>query len=136
MVDDNIFSGIAVGEPGWIGFELGGGEEPFAVDRVEIKAQVAMSSLRRLFIGRQNMQIDIQRLSEEFAELIALEPVVRLDMGNHVAEWQAEFVRFSDTVDPETQRRGNAAAARVELAHEPVEVERLDASLLARRDLA
>ena len=81
-----------------------------AVDRVEIKAQVAMSSLRRLFIGRQNMQIDIHSLSEEFAELIALEPVVRLDLGNHVAEWQAEFVRFSDTVDPETRTMGVVVA--------------------------
>jgi len=81
-----------------------------AVDRVEIEAQVAMSSLRRLFIGRQNMQIDIERLSEEFAELIALDPVVRLDLGNHVAEWQAEFVRFSDTVDPETRTMGVVVA--------------------------
>ena len=80
-----------------------------AVDRVEIKAQVAMSSLRRLFIGRQ-MQIDIERVSEEFAELIALDPVVKLDLGNHVAEWQAEFVRFSDTVDPETRTMGVVVA--------------------------
>ncbi len=81
-----------------------------AVDRVEIKAQVAMSSLRRLFIGRQGMQINIERLSEEFAELVALDPVVRLDLGNHVAEWQAEFVRFSDTVDPETRTMGVVVA--------------------------
>lgn len=81
-----------------------------AVDRVEIKAQVAMSSLRRLFIGRQGMQIDIQRVSEAFAELIALDPVVRLDLGNHIAEWQAEFVRFSDTVDPETRTMGVVVA--------------------------
>ena len=81
-----------------------------AVDRVEIKAQVAMSSLRRLFIGRQNMQINIQSLSEEFADLIALDPLVRLDLGNHVAEWQAEFVRFSDTVDPETRTMGVVVA--------------------------
>ena len=81
-----------------------------SVDRVEVKAQVAMSSLRRLFIGRQGMQIDIERLSEEFADLIALDPVVRLDLGNHVAEWQAEFVRFSDTVDPETRTMGVVVA--------------------------
>jgi hypothetical protein len=56
------------------------------------------------------MQIDIHSLSEEFADLIALEPVVRLDMGNHVAEWQAEFVRFSDTVDPETRTMGVVVA--------------------------
>jgi hypothetical protein len=36
LVDDNIVSTIDVDEPGWIGFELGGGAEPFEVDRVEI----------------------------------------------------------------------------------------------------
>ena len=36
LVDDNIGSTVAVDEPGWIGFELGGGAEPFEVDRVEI----------------------------------------------------------------------------------------------------
>ena len=81
-----------------------------AVDRVEIEAQVAMSSLRRLFIGRPNMRIDIERLNEEFADLVAIDPVVRLDLGNHVAEWEAEFVRFSDTVDPETRTMGVVVA--------------------------
>ena len=81
-----------------------------AVDRVEIQAQVAMSSLRRLFIGRRNVQIDMQRLSEEFAQLVALDPVVRLDLGNHIAQWEAEFVRFSDTVDPETRTMGVVVA--------------------------
>ena len=36
VVDDNLVSGIEVNRPGWIGFEFGGGEEPFLVDRVEI----------------------------------------------------------------------------------------------------
>ena len=35
LLDDNIYTGVEVDEPGWIGFELGGGEAPFAVDRVE-----------------------------------------------------------------------------------------------------
>jgi RND family efflux transporter MFP subunit len=81
-----------------------------AVDRVEVEAQVAMSSLRRLFIGRPSMRIDFERLNEEFADLIAIDPVVRLDLGNHVAEWEAEFVRFSDTVDPETRTMGVVVA--------------------------
>jgi hypothetical protein len=42
--------------------------------------------------------------------MIALDPVVRLDLGNHVAEWEAEFVRFSDTVDPETRTMGVVVA--------------------------
>jgi RND family efflux transporter MFP subunit len=81
-----------------------------SIDRVEIKAQVAMSSLRRLFIGRPAIKIDFNRLDESFAELIAIDPVVQLDMGNHIAEWQAEFVRFSDIVDPETRTMGVVVA--------------------------
>ena len=81
-----------------------------AIDRVEIKAQVAMSSLRRLFIGRPNVKIDFHRLDESISDLIALDSVVQLDMGNHIAEWQAEFVRFSDIVDPETRTMGVVVA--------------------------
>jgi len=81
-----------------------------SIDRVEIKAQVAMSSLRRLFIGRPAIKIDFHRLDESIAELIAIDPVVQLDMGNHIAEWQAEFVRFSDIVDPETRTMGVVVA--------------------------
>lgn len=36
IFDDNRFSGIELGEPGWIDLELGGGAEPFEVDRIEI----------------------------------------------------------------------------------------------------
>jgi len=81
-----------------------------AIDRVEIKAQVAMSSLRRLFIGRPNLKIDFNQLDESISELIALDSVVQLDMGNHIAEWKAEFVRFSDIVDPETRTMGVVVA--------------------------
>jgi hypothetical protein len=36
LVDDNIVSGIDLEEPGWIGFELGGGAEPLPIDRIEV----------------------------------------------------------------------------------------------------
>jgi RND family efflux transporter MFP subunit len=81
-----------------------------SIDRVEIKAQVAMSSLRNLFIGRDDITVDAQLLSEELGELVDLKPVVSLDLGNYVAEWNAEFVRFSDTVDPETRTMGVVVA--------------------------
>lgn len=81
-----------------------------SIDRVEVKAQVAMSSLRRLFIGRPNIKIDFNNLDKEFADIISIDPVVQLDMGNHVAEWVAEFVRFSDIVDPETRTMGVVVA--------------------------
>lgn len=81
-----------------------------SIDRVEVLAQVAMSSLRRLFIGRPNLKIDFNNLDREFADMISIDPVVQLDLGNHVAEWTAEFVRFSDIVDPETRTMGVVVA--------------------------
>lgn len=81
-----------------------------AVDRVEIKAQVPMSALRRLFMGREEIKLDITRLNEQLPEMVGLNPLVRLDLGNHVAEWQAEFVRFDDTVDPQTRTMGVVVA--------------------------
>ncbi len=81
-----------------------------SVDRVEIEAQVAMSALRRLFLGRPEIAVDATRLSEQILEVIRLDPAVRLDLGNHVAEWQAEFVRFDDTVDPQTRTMGVVVA--------------------------
>ena len=81
-----------------------------AVERVEIEAQVALSALRRLFIGRPDIKIDIARISDQLPELVGLDPLVRLDLGDYVAQWQAEFVRFGDTVDPETRTMGVVVA--------------------------
>jgi hypothetical protein len=49
---------------------------------------------------------------------------VRLDLGNYVAEWQAEFVRFSDQVDPQTRTMGVVVAVdrpfeKVRLGYRP-----------------
>ncbi|ABK45677.1 efflux transporter, RND family, MFP subunit [Magnetococcus marinus MC-1] len=81
------------------------------VEQVEIEAQVALSNLRRLFIGRDDIQgslipggkLDLPTLAE-------LKPVVRLDLGNTTAQWQARFVRFSDGVDPKTRTMGMVVA--------------------------
>lgn len=77
-----------------------------AIERVEIQAQVAMSALRRLFLGRETPTLDLTRLNELLPNLLGLDPLVRLDLGNHIAEWQAEFVRFADTVDLQTRTMG------------------------------
>nr|MBS0019239.1 efflux RND transporter periplasmic adaptor subunit [Gammaproteobacteria bacterium] len=85
---------------------VGVGQDLFEGDdvaRVEIDAQFALSSLRRLFIGRPDLKLDIARLAEQLPKIVGLDPLVRLDLGNHVAEWHAEFVRFSDNVDPQTR---------------------------------
>ncbi len=81
-----------------------------AVQRVEIEAQVAMSNLRRLFLGWEVQKLDFTRLNELLPDVVGLDPLVRLDLGNHVAQWQAEFVRFDDTVDPQTRTMGVVVA--------------------------
>jgi len=80
------------------------------VERVEIQAQVAMSSLRRLFIGRTDIKLDVTQLNDQLPKIVGFKPLVRLDLGNHVAQWEAEFVRFSDNVDPETRTMGVVVA--------------------------
>jgi RND family efflux transporter MFP subunit len=81
-----------------------------AVDRVEIEAQMAMSSLRRLFIGRPDIKVDMARFAERLPDMLGFSPLVRLDLGNHVAEWEAELVRFSDEVDAKTRTMGVVVA--------------------------
>ncbi len=80
------------------------------VERVEIKAQMAMSALRRLFLGGPDIRPDLTRLNEELPKLAGFQARVRLDLGNHIAEWDAEFVRFSDDVDPQTRTIGVVVA--------------------------
>ncbi len=81
-----------------------------AVDRVEIEAQVALPELRRLFIGRSDIRTGALRLAAQLPEMAAFDPRVRLDLGDHVAEWRAGFVRFSDDVDPKTRTMGVVVA--------------------------
>ncbi|MDJ0740055.1 MAG: efflux RND transporter periplasmic adaptor subunit [Gammaproteobacteria bacterium] len=80
------------------------------VDRTEVVAQVAMSALRHLFVGRRIDHGNILALSEDIAGFAALRPIVQMDMGGHVAEWQAEFVRFTDSVDTDTRTIGVVVA--------------------------
>ena len=89
------------------------GQKLFAgdsVDRVEIVAQVAMSALRRLFVGRQDETPNAQQLTDGLADFADLQPTVRMELGDHVAEWPAEFVRFTDNVDSTTRTIGVVVA--------------------------
>ncbi|MBK5930207.1 efflux RND transporter periplasmic adaptor subunit [Halochromatium salexigens] len=81
-----------------------------SVDRVEIQAQVPMASLRRLFIERGPIELDPARLTAELPRRIGLAATVRLDLGDHIAEWSAEFVRFDDAIDPDTRTMGVVVA--------------------------
>lgn len=81
-----------------------------AVDRVEIEVQMAMSTLRRLFLDRPEFKLDPARVSEQLTTLLGFSPLVRLDLGNSLAEWKAEFVRFDDEVDAQTRTMGVVVA--------------------------
>jgi RND family efflux transporter MFP subunit len=81
-----------------------------SVDRVEILAQFPLASLRRLFIGRDDIHVDSAMMGENLPQMVQLEAQVRLDLGTTQAEWQGEFVRFSDNVDPQTRTMGVVVA--------------------------
>jgi RND family efflux transporter MFP subunit len=81
-----------------------------SVDRVEVLAQFPLASLRRLFIGREDIHGENPLMGDNLPQLVQLEPLVRLDMGTSQAEWRGEFVRFSDNVDPQTRTMGVVVA--------------------------
>lgn len=76
------------------------------VDRSEVVAQVAISSLRHLFYGRGTSGPNNDQLGEGFAAYVDFRPVIQLDMGGSIAEWEGEFVRFTDRIDSETRTIG------------------------------
>jgi RND family efflux transporter MFP subunit len=81
-----------------------------AIDRVEIVAQFAMSSLRNLFLGRGEPIPSIGEMQRRLPDFTGFRPLVRMDMGNQIAQWEAEFVRFSEQVDPQTRTIGVVVA--------------------------
>lgn len=90
------------------------GEHMFSgdsVDRVEITAQIAMSSLKNLFANGVNLPVDFTRFAGDINQLTGFIPTISLDLGNdQPAQWQARFVRFSDSVDSETRTMGIVVA--------------------------
>ena len=81
-----------------------------AVDRVEMDIQVPLYALRRLFLDRPELVVEPTRISELLPAVIGLDPLVRLDLGDTIAEWDAEFVRLDDQVDPQTRTMGVVVA--------------------------
>jgi len=80
------------------------------IDRIEVVAQFAMSSLRNLFIGRPDQIQTVESLNRNLSQLTGFKPLIQMDLGNHTAEWEAEFIRFSDSVDAETRTMGIVVA--------------------------
>ena len=71
------------------------------VDRAEVIAQVAISSMAKLFTHHGKTAPNPLQMSEGLAEYADLHPVIQMDMGDHTAEWEAKFVRFTDRVSHE-----------------------------------
>lgn len=82
-----------------------------SVERVEIIAQVSIFDLKNQFIGRPELPTDIDLLTDNLAQITGFKPSVMLDVGNaQMAEWDAEFVRISDRIDPQTRTMGVVVA--------------------------
>ncbi len=91
------------------------GEHMFSgdsVDRIEITAQIPMSSLKNLFANRApTLPVDVLSLSTQLRQMTGFVPTISLDLGNdEPAQWDASFVRFSDSVDTKTRTMGLVVA--------------------------
>jgi hypothetical protein len=69
-----------------------------------------MSAIRKLLIGREAHLPDITQMQQGLQEFTGFKPQVRSDMGDSVAQWDAEFVRFSDHADSTTRTVGVVVA--------------------------
>lgn len=81
-----------------------------SIDRSEVVAQVALSSLRNLFLDRGDNAPSAVMLAEGLAAYADMQAVIEMDVGSHTATWQAEFVRFTDRVDSDTRTIGAVVA--------------------------
>ena len=78
-----------------------------SIDRVEITAQIAATNLKKLFTGQTAFPTDIETINSNLANITGFKPIVKLDIGDEqMAQWEAEFVRVSDSVDVQTQTIG------------------------------
>ncbi|QEP44796.1 efflux RND transporter periplasmic adaptor subunit [Ectothiorhodospiraceae bacterium BW-2] len=84
------------------------------VDRVEVIAQLPLSSFRNLLLDERyrhptqdaSLLYDNSRLQQ----FTGFNATLSLDIGTHQAQWQAQFVRFSDAIDSQTRTIGVVVA--------------------------
>jgi RND family efflux transporter MFP subunit len=82
-----------------------------STDRVEITAQVAMSSLKNLFSDKMSVPTDLGALSTNMSAVTGFRPRIQLDMGDSLlAHWDAQFVGFTDAIDSKTRTMGVVVA--------------------------
>ena len=82
-----------------------------AIDRVEITAQFAPSVLKNMFYGQGDLPISINEITQNLSTITGFKPSIQLDLGNEVpAQWDASFVRFTDSMDTQTRTLGIVVA--------------------------
>ena len=82
-----------------------------SIDRVEVIAQIAAYSLKNLFSGAGNIEPSLQQFTSNLSGLTGFKPTIELDIGNQTpARWDAQFVRFSDSVDSSARTLGVVVA--------------------------
>jgi RND family efflux transporter MFP subunit len=82
-----------------------------SVNRVEIIAQIALSSLKNLFIDHPDTPKEINFFANNLSSFTGFKPTITLDMGQgQTASWQATFIRFTDGVDTQTRTIGVVVA--------------------------
>ena len=82
-----------------------------SVDRVEIIAQMAMSSLKNLFIDLPDISHEVNFFTQNLSSFTGFKPTITLDMGHgQTASWDATFIRFTDGVDIQTRTIGVVVA--------------------------
>ena len=82
-----------------------------SVDRVEVIAQVSIFDLKNLFIDQPDIPEDLDLVKDSIAQISGFRPTIKMDIGgDQPAEWEAEFVRLSDSVDPQTRTMGLVVA--------------------------
>ena len=82
-----------------------------SVNRVEIIAQIAISSLKNLFIDHPDTPREANFFARNLSSYTGFNPTITLDMGQgQTARWQATFIRFTDGVDTQTRTIGVVVA--------------------------
>ena len=82
-----------------------------SIERVEVVTQVALPSLRNLFLDDAAMLVNIDVVTNNLSGLTGFKPTLKLDIGSdEPATWEASFVRFTDGVDIQTRTLGVVVA--------------------------
>lgn len=74
-----------------------------SIDAIEIEARVPVQRIYPLISGKNRLSLFAELNSNKIFASFGIEAVVRYQAGDTVAQWQATFKRFSETVDPQTR---------------------------------